>query len=80
MEQFYAMPALQRGNGGAGSGLRKVQRLRRAGDMLPFRNRDEDPKLLQGHPAHPVPRGRAAGSPKQSIWKTDRSNLNMQLD
>ncbi len=49
LEQLRSMPALKRRNRGAGGGLRKIERLGPARDVLPFRHRDEYPKLLQGH-------------------------------
>ena len=62
VEQSRAVPALQRCDGGAGDGLRKVQRLGGAGDVLAFRDGDEYPKLLQGHAAQLSRRGGGAGS------------------
>ena len=45
------MPAFQSRDGGAGGGLRQVERLSGPSDVLALGHGDEDAELVQGHAA-----------------------------
>ena len=80
VEELRAVPTFQRRNGGTDGGLREAQRLGCTSDVLPLRHGNEDPELLQSHPAHLIARGCIAITGPPFIVNIDWLDRNMLMD